>query len=622
MDKPKISENSRMRYWSSGHRKASPQAVNTKGKKPTGRNVGKLVSIMKLPVDVFLEIASHLHPLDLLQLSRASNELRDMLMSRQTRSLWVAARKAYDPPLPDCPDDLSEPKYASLVFELSCMACGAGRAVKVGYAAYVRFCGPCWKTNVKAGHALAKEARIKNDPELMEVIYNMLPAATQKFGYNADGSISVLAQNSRCKFYEAEFIAVVKQYDDIFNAEGAEALEAFEEDRRAIAFSRVNFQHAVLTWNEKRAQVKIESEDRAEAHRKAAILEKLKELGYEETDYPRYNSEFEGIVSQPRPLTPRIWNTIRPKLVEILEAEHARRKHNAFVRKWEERRTKLGSFYKVYLQNDRKQNQWKRIMPNVEDALALPCMHELLTSADPEEVVTEEQFIAIEARLKKDAEAHRAMMRRELVAILKAQDVSGAKSSKKSSTRSKRKRTATTRKRKGKKRAETSSDEESESDASMGESDEEAQVDDDAAAELALLDRHTSLFRCRHCFWDEHRFLTYHAVLEHWQTHHAREAWGSSKQPFIMESDADALPGHVRTVLDALGFSHNTGLTELHRTISGCDPGATSCQCRPGPICFMPRRDVPLTLGLLIGHISGRNSSCWGFSRKCRIGSL
>ncbi|KAI0713465.1 hypothetical protein C8Q76DRAFT_843566 [Earliella scabrosa] len=115
---PKISESSRI-Y--NPRRKAQKPVENTKGKKPVGRNVGKLLQIMNMPVDVFFEIASHLHPLDLLHLSRVSNELRDTLMSKKSRGVWIEARKRVEPPLPDCPDDLSEPQYASLVFERSCI---------------------------------------------------------------------------------------------------------------------------------------------------------------------------------------------------------------------------------------------------------------------------------------------------------------------------------------------------------------------------------------------------------------------------------------------------------------------------------------------------------------------
>lgn len=66
------------------------------------------------------QIASHLHPLDVLQLSRVSNELRSMLLSRQSRHIWIAARKNIEPPFPDIEMAISEPKLAHLLFEQVC----------------------------------------------------------------------------------------------------------------------------------------------------------------------------------------------------------------------------------------------------------------------------------------------------------------------------------------------------------------------------------------------------------------------------------------------------------------------------------------------------------------------
>ncbi len=77
---------------------------------------------MTLPYNcLYRQIASHLQPLDLLHLARASLELRETLMSRKMRSVWIAARKNLDPPMPDCPEGMSEPAYASLVFEAQCI---------------------------------------------------------------------------------------------------------------------------------------------------------------------------------------------------------------------------------------------------------------------------------------------------------------------------------------------------------------------------------------------------------------------------------------------------------------------------------------------------------------------
>ncbi|KIM87804.1 hypothetical protein PILCRDRAFT_814519 [Piloderma croceum F 1598] len=40
------------------------------------------------------------------------------------------------------------------MFEHHCQAGGASRAHKVNYSLRVRFCGPCYKTNVKLGYKM------------------------------------------------------------------------------------------------------------------------------------------------------------------------------------------------------------------------------------------------------------------------------------------------------------------------------------------------------------------------------------------------------------------------------------------------------------------------------------
>ncbi|KAE9389351.1 hypothetical protein BT96DRAFT_766429, partial [Gymnopus androsaceus JB14] len=64
----------------------------------------------------FLQIFMHLEPGDLLQLARTSKDLRNVLMSKSSESIWRTARENIEPGLPRLPDDLSEPEYAHLLF--------------------------------------------------------------------------------------------------------------------------------------------------------------------------------------------------------------------------------------------------------------------------------------------------------------------------------------------------------------------------------------------------------------------------------------------------------------------------------------------------------------------------
>ncbi|KAH9931606.1 uncharacterized protein BXZ73DRAFT_47231 [Epithele typhae] len=90
-------------------------------KKGRGLHRGQLGQMMALPVEVFLEILTRFHPLDLLTLTRVSKELRRNLLSSRLKWLWAASLRGLEPLLPQWPDDISEPALASLVFEAYCM---------------------------------------------------------------------------------------------------------------------------------------------------------------------------------------------------------------------------------------------------------------------------------------------------------------------------------------------------------------------------------------------------------------------------------------------------------------------------------------------------------------------
>jgi hypothetical protein len=101
---------------------AKKKAAISNDSKPKPKRVkmlGKLSGVLALPLDIFFEITSHLHPLDLLRLSRASRHFARMFLRKDNRHAWLASRRTVEG-LPDCPSDISEAQYAHLLFESVC----------------------------------------------------------------------------------------------------------------------------------------------------------------------------------------------------------------------------------------------------------------------------------------------------------------------------------------------------------------------------------------------------------------------------------------------------------------------------------------------------------------------
>lgn len=65
------------------------------------------------------QIFSHLTPYDLLRMSRLNKDLRRVLISRSSITVWKSAR-SNDNECPDPPAGMSEPAWANLLFDAHC----------------------------------------------------------------------------------------------------------------------------------------------------------------------------------------------------------------------------------------------------------------------------------------------------------------------------------------------------------------------------------------------------------------------------------------------------------------------------------------------------------------------
>ncbi|KAH9857686.1 hypothetical protein C2E23DRAFT_928193 [Lenzites betulinus] len=501
--KPKVSVASRI------HRQQ--QDDEPKGKK-MARDIGKLTEVLNMPLDVFFECISHLKPIDVLQLARTSKELRGMLMSRSSRHIWIAARKNVVPRLPDCPDYLSEAQYAHLVFERTCDACGVNKSVNVDYAIPGRFCGACWKENCRNGGKLAREAGVPT--KMRDEIYNLLPVAHMaSYSYYQDPATE-LAQTSSNIYYEPEYTAVATEYMKLSKSKKAGVLQAYIDERKADAVKRWNFNLLVAQWERGLHDEAQKVEEDARKARVAEIEAKLKELGYDRSDFPTNAYAIEQMMDQPRKLTTRIWNTIRPRIIEILDEERERRALESYRAKWQKRRDEFKMRYHAFLRQDR--DAQKRILPGFEDVMAM--CEDILTGVEPEVDVTDEEYAALQSRVLQKAGEYRARVLHDL-AILICEGTDNTTYGKKKTPKAK------APKEKGKGRRKTADDESNDSD--------EREFDEEAA--LALLERPAYQFQCNSENNKHARCVgskSYLGILEHWQQSHASDLWSRDNISF------------------------------------------------------------------------------------------
>ncbi|KJA16862.1 hypothetical protein HYPSUDRAFT_1105175 [Hypholoma sublateritium FD-334 SS-4] len=103
---------------------------------------GSLEKITSLPIDALYEIFGHLHPKDVLNLSRSTKGLRTLLTDGHARGVWrtsLASVRA----LPACPSDMTEIQYANLAFDDRCHFCLAPGVKEIAWACRVRCCPTC-----------------------------------------------------------------------------------------------------------------------------------------------------------------------------------------------------------------------------------------------------------------------------------------------------------------------------------------------------------------------------------------------------------------------------------------------------------------------------------------------
>ena len=278
-----------------------------------------------------------------------------------------------------------------------------------------------------------------------------------------------------------------------------------------------------------------------------------------------------------------VWNNIRPKLLELLQAEQRRRETVAFKNAWSVRRSGISQCYQRFLESRRDLDVWERmIFPGFEEAMKIPAMEGLLFSGQPDQPVSREQFAAIEPELIVDVADAMAKVRRKLAALLKGEAAEG-KTSLGVVSKQKGSRLATpgdSHKGKCKARADTPGQQ-----VGPG-ADGSLSGLEDAEADKALLEQLTSIFVCEHraCTHgagvSRPALMSFLSVLEHQSLHSTTH--GSWDDIAVAPADP-TLHTCMPDLLDAISLPRDSKLSAVRERILSGVPRCDGCAAMPGP---------------------------------------
>ncbi|KAF9055584.1 hypothetical protein BJ165DRAFT_1521588 [Panaeolus papilionaceus] len=360
--------------------KAEKVAVNRRksgiGVKRAGAKA-KLAALPELPLDILLEIFSHLHPVDLLHLARTTKSLRALLMRKMTIGVWRASVDNVSG-LPPCPDDMSHPAYVNLLFDSHCHNCQAKNVKNISFLLRVRYCTRC-----------VKEKLLSIDECSEGTKSNALLKQTVAFAPMGAHGVS------HCS---------IKERDDFLKEIRSLTEGRVEFAERKVAELKIRKSHAKKCheWLSKQTTARDKELKKTRRERAKAIEQKLIALGYssefeflnEYKEWKTYTFPRPKVVAfkdhpsvkQNKPLTERVWTNIEPIMVEYMDEIKIMRHENdrnAFFETWLAHLSQAYHKWRSHIRTLVKYPAGTDIpIPSLADFLAFPSIRSIYDESD------------------------------------------------------------------------------------------------------------------------------------------------------------------------------------------------------------------------------------------------
>ncbi|KAI0310926.1 hypothetical protein OF83DRAFT_1295639 [Amylostereum chailletii] len=307
-------------------------------KKPRRRQ-GCLSRLPSMPLDMLFEIFRCLHPSDLLQLARVSKPFRQILMSEKRASLWRDSYVFTDG-APLCPEGMSEPAWAHLLFGGAyCHLCG-GRPVRVHFTLLRRVCRSCL-----AAHLLTRTEIQEKFNGRIDTVLNVM-VSTYESKLEGHKRLDEFWWDEDVEKVEAclERLVTEARDDDDITEKATEMLTKWARNTEM----RIKFSRTCEEWREGIENERLKVLKEGKKTRREEISRRLLDQGYLKADVDALSNHRE--VKNEHPLTDRVWKRVQPILAEALVKIKANRLAREKKQRCEDRKRSINAVYDKLLQ--------------------------------------------------------------------------------------------------------------------------------------------------------------------------------------------------------------------------------------------------------------------------------
>ncbi|KZV75625.1 hypothetical protein PENSPDRAFT_646920 [Peniophora sp. CONT] len=331
---------------------------------PTRISRGSLGRLLDSPLDILLEIFTHLMPGDLLKVACINKSFSELLLSRRSISIWramldAASLKGYPPK----PEEWTELAWVQLVSGSKlCGICGGMTTFDISWSFRMRLCRACRNEHIVSCGSVSVEHKLRDKDKDIKMI---LPSCTveSRWGraYSYILADDVLAYHGALEDLSHEF-----QDEDTFLAKREELDAEMIEDTRLV------MDHAKLCEEgaERFKNAQVVDNDEQIITRVTRIYERLLDLGFEAADLEEPLIRQHKDVNNPRPLTKEAWERLRPNLIELAKKARDTRLKREKVERRQAREKVVATEYRAFLR--RVAPSTISLMPTMDDLLRLP----------------------------------------------------------------------------------------------------------------------------------------------------------------------------------------------------------------------------------------------------------